>query len=189
MDDPVAEPSGPDLGTIRQERQREIHRSKNAADLIFLSGLLAGGPLASFDIQFTLGLVLMLGGGVASVLIRYASFSAAGALLTGILGALTLVSAVFDPSDPGDEADNDTREVSRSAYVRELARQYESEGIVVEARGSSAVTVWFYPPAVLDTPCGTFPDEATRQHLAELGFLRVVVNIRSEGQGLCSFHP
>jgi len=189
MDDPVTGPAGPDPVSVGQERRREINRTKNVADAFFLSGLIAGGPLVSFDIQFTLGLVLMLGAGVASVLIRYTAFSATGALLTGILGALTFVSAVLDPPDRSDEADNDTREAGRTAYVNELARQYERDGIVVETRGLGAVTVWFYPPAVLNTPCGTFPDEPTRQHLAELGFLRVVVNIRSQGQGLCSFHP
>ena len=37
--------------------------------------------------------------------------------------------------------------------------------------------------------CGAYPDEAVRRHLAELGFLRVVVAMPVEGAGVCSFRP
>ena len=81
MDDPVAEAAAADPLAIGQNRRRGISRQKNVSDLFFLAGLLTGGPLVSFDIQFTLGLVLMLGAGVASALVRYTAFSAPGALL------------------------------------------------------------------------------------------------------------
>lgn len=189
MDDLVAEGAAPDPLAIGQDRRRGINRKKNVSDLFFLAGLLTGGPLVSFDIQFTLGLVLMLGAAVASALVRYAAFSAPGALLAGGLSALTFVTAVLGPLEPADDEDSDTREVAREAFVGELARRFERDGIVVEARGAGAVTVWFFPPAVLETSCGAFPDEPTREHLAELGFRRIVVTIRSESQGICSFHP
>lgn len=189
MDDPVAEGAASDPRAIARNRRRGISRKKNVSDLFFLGGLLAGGPLVSFDIQFTLGLVLILGAAVASALVRYTAFSTPGALVAGGLGALTFVSAVLDPPESADAEDRDTREVAREAYVGELARQFEREGIVVEARGGGAVTVWFFPPAVLETSCGAFPDEPIREHLAALGFRRIVVNIRSEGKGVCSFHP
>ncbi|GMR12233.1 MAG: hypothetical protein BMS9Abin29_0422 [Gemmatimonadota bacterium] len=189
MDDPGAEAAEPHPLAVGQGRRRGISRKKNVADLFFLIGLLTGGPLVSFDVQFTLGLVLMLGAGVAAALVRYTAFSATGALLAGGLSALTVVSAVLGPPDPSDDMDSDTREAAREAYVGELARQFERDGIVVEARGASAVTVWFFPPAVLETSCGAFPDEPVREHLAALGFRRIVVNIRSEGKGVCSFHP
>ena len=189
MDDIGTAGATPDPRAIGQERRRGISRRKNVSDVFFLMGLLSGGPLVSFDIQFTFGLVLMLGAGVASTLVRYTAFSAPGALLAGGLGALTFVSAVLDPPGPADVEDSDTREAAREAYVGELARQFEGDGIVVEARGGGAVTVWFFPPAVLATSCGAFPDKPIREHLAALGFRRIVVNIRSEGQGVCSFHP
>lgn len=189
MDDAVAEGAAPDPLAIGQDRRRGISRKKNASDLFFLIGLLTGGPLVSFDIQFTLGLVLILGAAVASALVRYTAFSAPGALLVGGLSALTLVSAVLGPPQPADDEDSDTREAAREAYVGELALQFERDGIVVEARGGGAVTVWFFPPAVLETSCGAFPDEPIREHLAALGFRRIVVNIKSEGQGVCSFRP
>ena len=188
MDDPVAE-SGPHPVTVGRERRRELGRTKNIADLYFLLGILAGGPLVSFDIQLTAGLVLVLSGGVASALIRYAAFSAPGALLAASLSALTVVTAVLGPSAADDNQDADTTEAARAAFVGELARRYERDGVFVEARGLGAITVWFHPPAVLETSCGGFPDQPTREHLAALGFKRIVVNIRSEGQGVCSFHP
>lgn len=134
MDDPAAEAAAADPLAIGQDRRRGISRQKNVSDLFFLTGLLTGGPLVSFDIQFTLGLVLMLGAGVASALVRYTAFSAPGALLAGGLGALTLVTAMVGPPDPADDEDDDTREAAREAYVGELARQFERDGIVVEVR-------------------------------------------------------
>jgi hypothetical protein len=189
MDDPVAEGAAPDPVAVGQDRRRAMSRKKNVSDLFFLIGLLTGGPLVSFDIQFTLGLVLILGAGVASALVRYTAFSAPGALLVGGLSALTFVSAVLGPPQPPNDEESDTREAARESYVGELTRQFDRDGTLVEARGAGAVTVWFFPPAVLETSCGAFPDEPIREHLAALGFRRIVVNIRSESQGVCSFRP
>ena len=57
--------------TLGRERRGAITRRKNAAGLLFLFGLLTGGPLVTFDIQHSLGLVSMLGAGVASALVGY----------------------------------------------------------------------------------------------------------------------
>lgn len=188
MDGPVGE-VGPHPTEVGRERRRALGRRKNTADLFFLLGLVAGGPLVSFDLQPTAGLVLILSGGIASALVRYAAFSPSGALLVGVLGSITAVTGVLGPAEGGADASADTRELARTAYADELARRYESEGLLVEARGPGAVTIWFHPPAALEIVCGTFPDAPTRRHLAELGFMRIVLNVRSEDSGICSFHP
>ncbi len=94
--------------TLGRERRGAIARRKNAADLLFLFGLLTGGPLVTFDIQHSLGLVSMLGAGVTSALVGCTAFSIPGAFLTGVLSALTMVTAVFGPPGPADDEDSDT---------------------------------------------------------------------------------
>ena len=78
-------------------------------------------------------------------------------------------------------------EAARDAFVSALAAQ--NQEILVEARGPGAVTVWFTVPDAISGECGEFPEQEVRSHLAELGFLRIVVWDRNQMGGLCSFRP
>ena len=61
--------------------------------------------------------------------------------------------------------------------------------VLVQSRGVGQVAVWFNVPDDFEGECGEYPAAAIGEHLAELGFLRVVVAARNQGGGLCSFSP
>jgi cellulose synthase/poly-beta-1,6-N-acetylglucosamine synthase-like glycosyltransferase len=66
---------------------------------------------------------------------------------------------------------------------------YLDPDVLVQSCGVGHVAVWFNVPDDFEGECGEYPAAAIREHLAELGFLRVVVAARNQGGGLCSFSP
>jgi hypothetical protein len=73
------------------------------------------------------------------------------------------------------------------AYVQALSEL--DPDVLVQSCGVGHVAVWFNVPDDFEGECGEYPAAAIREHLAELGFLRVVVAARNQGGGLCSFSP
>ena len=59
----------------------------------------------------------------------------------------------------------------------------------MEARGPGLIALWFTVPAEMSQKCGDFPSVEVRTHLADLGFVRVVVARQNQSGGLCSFAP
>lgn len=171
-------------GEDAEAARSTLSQRKGGADLLFLAGLLVGGPVMTVGGRLRLGLFLVLAGAFASVLRRYTRASLGGALTLGAAGAALLAAVVIDAPKPEDGA---VTEDARAAYVAELAEEYEPDGRV-EARGPRLVTVWFFLPDQ-GARCGTLPPEPVRGRLAELGFRRVVVADRSEAGSVCSFEP
>ena len=136
--------------------------------------------------EVQLGLFIVLGGSLASVLRRYTDWSALGTVLVGSLGAGVVATLVIEPAAPATE-DTLASEVARDAFVSALATQ--NQEILVESRGPGSVTVWFTVPDAISGECGEFPEQGLRSHLAALGFLRVVVRDRNQMGGPCSFRP
>jgi hypothetical protein len=147
-------------------------------------GLLLGGPLISFAGELRVGAFVVLAGAAASVLRRYTDWSTPGTVVVGSLGAL-LVAALLSPPVPAEEQRG--AEDARRAYAGALGAQ--DPDILVEPRGPSLVTIWFTLPREMTGACGDYPPAETRRHLADLGFVRVVVGERNASGGLCSFAP
>ena len=61
--------------------------------------------------------------------------------------------------------------------------------VVVESRGLAHVAVWFTVLGGVEGECGEYPAARVREHLATLGFRRVVVAGMNQSGGLCSFAP
>ena len=168
-------------------RARRIQRTRKAlSDLLFLVGLLLGGPMMTLGDNLQLGLFIALAGALASVLRRYTEWSTAGPVLVGGSAAAVVASVVVGTPPEAPEA-NQTREGARMAYTEALAAG--TRDVLVEPRGPGAVTLWLTVPEALSGSCGDYPPEEVREHLRELGFLRVVVMDRNRSGGLCSFHP
>lgn len=135
-----------------------------------------------------LGLLLVLAGGFASVLRRYTGWSNPGTVAIALLSAAVVATAVVDPPS-GDDAGSDifVGEAARLAYLHALALR--TLDVPIQARGPGAVTAWFYPPQAVAGDCGSYPPPEIRTHLAELGFVRVVVALQDQKGGMCSFPP
>jgi hypothetical protein len=184
-------------GTLQERAREEIREEGSRArrhfrfqralsDLFFLIGLLLGGPMMTLGGELRLGLLLVLAGGFASVLRRYTKWSTPGTAGIGVLAA-TLVAMILVDGDYEEPLDDGVAEEARLAYARAL-----DEGdpdVLVETRGLGAVTLWFHPPQATIGECGSYPEAEVRDHLAELGFSRVVVVDRNESGGMCSFRP
>lgn len=169
------------------ETERKLLRSrKAAADTLFLIGLLLGGPLATLSDHFRLGSLVILAGGAASVLRRYTSWSLAGVVVIGSLLAAVAAAVVVEPAHRAVE-ETRTGEEARMAFAEALGRP--DDDVAVEPRGSGAVAIWFTVPQTEAGECGSYPPPEVRAHLAELGFLRVVVTAPNQAGGLCSFVP
>jgi hypothetical protein len=169
-----------------EEERGQVHTRKNLADAFFLGGLLVGGPMMTLGGNIRFGLFIVLAGGVASVLRRYTGWSTPGAVALGGIAALTLATWLVDPigdEDVGLLTDED----ARAGYI--LALDRGSEDIIVEARGVGLEAAWFTVPELMGEKCETFPGEAVRTHLRELGFSRIVVTDRNRSGGQCSFEP
>lgn len=162
-----------------------LSRRKGSADLLFLAGLLLGGPVMTLGGRLRLGLFLVLAGAFASVLRRYTGASLGGSVAMGAAVAALVAAVAVDGPDAGPSTPD--AEAARASYVAELAREYEPDGRV-EGRGPGLITVWFFLPEQ-GRPCGTVPPEPVRRRLADLGFSRVVVADRSEAGSVCSFEP
>lgn len=168
--------------------RRELTFQRAQADLFFLVGLLLGGPVLTLAGQTRVGLLLILAGGFASILRRYTGWSTMGTAGIAILLAAVVATAAVDAESLADqEEDAFQGEGARLAYVH--AFMSETEDIPVQARGPGSVTVWFYPPRLMAGECGDYPPEEVRRHLADLGFVRVVVALQNQRGGMCSFRP
>lgn len=179
-------PAVADIRRRGEAARRGLHTRKTQADLLFLVGLLLGGPAITIWGHAVVGGFIVLAGGAASVLRRYTEWSTAGTVVAGVGAALAVAAWVFEPA--GDAID-ETRatESARAAYAEAVAAQ--DPDIYVEARGPALVAIWFEVPDARAGACGDYPDARVRRHLAELGFLRVVVGARNRAGGLCSFPP
>lgn len=183
-------PLGDAVDDLRREgerRRRRIGSRKATADLLFLGGLLAGGPLLSFGVEARLGLFLILAGGVASVGRRYTSWSTPGTVVVGGLLAALLATVLVDPGESGEQDEADL--AGRVAYVERLGDRLLDEGVYVEARGPERRIVWLYVPSADEERCGDLPGPEVRSHLADVGVQRVVVAGRRGQKGVCSFTP
>lgn len=169
------------------ERERRLLRTQKAvSDTIFLAGLLLGGPLITVGDHFRLGSFVLLAAGAASLLRRYTSWSLPGTLAIGSLLATLVAALVVEPAHQAVE-ESRAGEEARLAYVRAL--EGSDDDVAVEERGTGALVVWFTVPEGQAGECGAYPPTEIRAHLAELGFLRVVVADRNQAGGLCSFVP
>ncbi len=175
-----------DLKRAGERARKDLHFRRAQADLLFLVGLLLGGPMMGLGTNIQVGLFVVLAGGVASILRRYTPSSLAGSGVVGGLGAAVVAALVVEPVRSLVET-VDVGEAARLAYVESLAGM--EADLVAEARGPEAITLWLTLPDALAGECGSYPSVEVRAHLAELGFLRVVVAGRARGGGICSFPP
>jgi len=175
-----------DVKRLGKTARHSIRANKALADVLFLVGLFLGGPMMTLGGEVQLGLFILLAGGLASVLLRYTDWSALGTVLMGSLGAGVVAALLIEPAETPAE-DASASEAARVAFVDALATQ--NREILVESRGPGSVTVWFTVPDAISGECGEYPERELRSHLAELGFLRIVVRDRNQMGGLCSFRP
>jgi hypothetical protein len=162
----------------------KVHKA--LADTFFLIGLLLGGPMMTIGDNLRVGLFIVLAGGLASTLRRYTDLSTTVTVALGGLGATiaatTLVASAADsPEEPA------VAEAARAAYASALAEQ--DPDVFVDTRGLEHVAIWFTVPQDLLGECGEYPAPEVRAHLNDLGFRRVVVTMRNQSGGLCSFSP
>lgn len=181
-----------DPGTLEDpkrpgERERALLRSrKTSADTLFLIGLLVGGPTITVGGRFELGAFVVLAGAFASVLRRYTRWSLPGVVAIASLLAAVVASLVLEPASHVVE-DALADEAARHAYAAALDAQQPD--VLVEGRGPGEVTIWFTVSQEVAEECGEYPPPEVRAHLADLGFLRVVVTVPNQLGGLCSFVP
>lgn len=167
--------------------ERRLLRSRKAlSDTLFLVGLLLGGPMITTGDHLSIGVFIVLAGGLVSVLRRYTDLSLAGTLAVGSLSAMVVAAFVAEPA-ARSEVDTLAAEEARQAYVNALAQN--DADLYVETRGAGSVAVWFQIPRDRSQECGDYPAEEVRTHLRDLGFLRVVVAEQNQSGGLCSFPP
>ena len=168
-------------------RRRTVDRTRRAAaDLAFLVGLLLGGPLMTVGGEFQLGLLIVLAGGFASLLRRYAAASNGGAGLIGGLLALVVAQLVVAPAVEELEED-DVGAEARAAFLQGLDER--SPDLRVQSRGPGNLTAWFEGGEASGMPCGEYPPAELRAHLADRGFERIVVPGARTQAGVCSFPP
>lgn len=174
-----------DVRRLGAQARRRIRTRRAFADLLFLVGLLLGGPMMTIGGDLRLGLFIALAGGLASALRRYTDWSALGAILVGAVGAAVVAATVVDTPRDADEERAGVE--ARAAYAEPLAAA--DPDVLVEGRGEGLVAIWFTIPAERSEECGDYPPAEVRLHLADLGFARVVVSERNQSGGLCSFSP
>lgn len=174
-----------DAKRLGAEARRRTRTRRASADLLFLIGLLLGGPMMTLGGDVRTGLFIVLAGAFASVLRRYTELSVPTTLLVGSAGASIAAAVVMEPVTAVDDALADSG--AREAYAQALTDP--EHDVFVEARGPGAVAVWFTVPAGASEECGDYPPPEVREHLAQLGFARVVVGRRNQSGGLCSFAP
>jgi len=170
---------------IESEGRHEIRSRRLQANILFLVGLVGGGPILTLSGELRTGLVIVLAGGFASVLRRYSNLSTLSTVLMGSLVAAIVAAVVLDSVEELEAtlADSD----ARGGFAEALSSP--EDDIFVEARGPGLITIWFTVPADLAGECGDFPPAEVREHLSDLGFARVVVPQQTEGAELCSFVP
>jgi len=179
--------SAEDLRSFAELEKAKERRRKSVADLFFLVGLLAGGPILVAG-RGQAGLFLVLGGALASLGRRYTALSTAAAALIGFLTSAVVAAVIVEPGTGVAESAAGA-EAERLAYARELATRYEPDGVSVAARGPGSITIWFQIPAVDSVSCGAIPLPPERDRLDALRYVRVVVAAREETGRLCTFRP
>lgn len=190
-----------DLKRVAAEQRALLGRRKTIADVLFLAGLLLGGPLVSRAGQtaaallaplgghIRVGLFVLLAGAAASALCRWTQSSPLAALLIGGLAAAVVAVAVTNPAAVDAAEQEQVGENARSAYIAALTPDIEAGGGLAEARGPGSVVAWFQVPGDMVSLCGDFPPADVRTHMAGLGFERIVVGgVRADGT-VCSFRP
>lgn len=175
-----------DAERLAKEGRRHVKKQKALSDTAFLVSLLLGGPIMTLGGNVRIGLFIVLAGALASVLRRYTEWSTPGTVVIG--AALALVGATWLIEPAVDRVEETlASESARAAYVAALS---ELDGdVLIETRGVRHIAVWFTVPGAQAGACGDFPPAEIREHLAALGFLRVVVTAPNQGGGLCSFRP
>lgn len=174
-----------DAKRMGSEARRQVQKRRTLADLLFLAGLLLGGPMMTIGGDMRTGLFIVLAGGLASVLRRYTDWSAPGTVVVGSVGAAIIATALLEPAQ--DLEAILAHPEARGAFAEALASP--EQDVFVEARGPGLIAIWFTIPGELSGECGDYPAEEVRTHLADLGFARVVVAQRNQSGGLCSFAP
>ena len=183
--------SGEERPGLRARRAESRRRAR--ADLLFLAGLVSGGPIVSFGEAFLVGLLLILAGAVASAVQRWSTADAPGSVGLGLAAVAVVTALLMDPASSVEDPleSGDAAVAAREAYVSALAYRLQGVG-TVEARGLNATVVWFF---LTDEggdgarECGTVPAPEVRRHLGEMGVSRIVVSDRSAAGSLCSFAP
>ncbi len=169
------------------ERERKLLLTRKAlSDTLFLAGLLLGGPLITVGDHFRLGSIVVLAASAAALLRRCTSWSLPGVVAIGSLAAMMLAALVVEPAHHAVE-ESRAGEDARRAFVAALDRA--DDDVSVEERGVGVLVVWFVVPDGQAGECGDYPPAEVRAHLADLGFLRVMVMDRNPAGGLCSFVP
>ncbi|MDP2958797.1 MAG: hypothetical protein Q8N53_20400, partial [Longimicrobiales bacterium] len=166
-----------DLERLGDGKRKLIRSRKALADTLFLVGLLLGGPMTTLGGSFRLGSFIVLAGGAASVLRRHTEWSLPGIVAIGSLVAAVVAALVVEPAHKAVE-DTRTGEAARSAFVSALDGL--NDDVSMEVRGAGAVVVWFTVPQSEAGECGQYPSAELRAHLADLGFLRVVVKDQNQ---------
>lgn len=174
-----------DAKRMGSEARRDVRHRRALADLLFLVGLLLGGPMMTLGGDVRMGLFIVLAGGFASVLRRYTDWSAPGTVVVGSVAAAVVAATVMEPVQELEATMADAD--ARGAFAEALASP--ERDIFVEARGPGLIALWFTVPAEVSLECGDFPPVEVRTHLADLGFARVVVARQNQSGGLCSFAP
>lgn len=175
-----------DLKRFGERERRLLHTRKAVSDTLFLAGLLLGGPLITVGDHLRLGSFVVLAAGTAALLRRRTSWSLPGILATGSLTAMVVAALVVEPAHHAVE-ESRAGEEARRAFAAAL--DAADDDVSVEERGAGALVVWFAVPEGQAGECGEYPPAEVRAHLAELGFVRVVVADRNQAGGLCSFVP
>jgi len=174
-----------DAKRIGQENRKHTHIRRALADVLFLVGLLLGGPMMTIGGDVRTGLFIVLAGGFASVLRRYTDWSAPGTVIVGSVGAAIVAASLVDSAQELEATLAHSE--ARGAFAEALASP--ERDIFVEARGPGLITIWFTVPGDLTGECGDYPPEEIRAHLGDLGFARIVVAQPNRSGGLCSFAP
>ena len=175
-----------DVERTIQSRRKLLNSRKAASGLLFLIGLLLGGPMIAIGENLRLGLFIMLAAGFASVLRRYGNMSMVSNVLIGSLNAAVAASVLVQP--PGDlPEDTLATDEARAAYASALDNQ--DLDVFVQTRGGGHIAIWFTAPPDVAGKCGMYPTSEVRTHLKDLGFRRVVVTAVNKSMGLCSFAP
>ena len=189
-----------DLKRVAADERSRVARQKTVADVLFLVGLLIGGPLISqagrsvtallapLGGHVRVGLFVLLAGAAASALYRWTQSSLLAALLIAGLGAAVVAVAVTPAGSDAAEPEH-VAEDARDAFITAIGKDLEPAGGLAEARGPGSIVAWFEVPGDMPVGCGDFPDPQVRVHMAALGFERIVVGGRAADGSVCSFKP
>ena len=164
---------------------RRLSHTRALSDLFFLVGLLLGGPMMTLGGELQIGLFIALAGAFASILRRYSDWSTPGTVVAGAAIAALFAALIVEPAQEPDETP--ARQEARRAFAAGL--NDPATDFYVVARGPELTTIWFSVPPGTTQECGDYPSTEVRQHLARLGFARVVVPQDKTRGALCSFEP